>query len=199
MKKTLIVLSSLAVVIGVFAGPSFAHGGGKHEGFHGWHGHHSSRHGKIWTAKLTPPTAPTANVAHHGGRGSTGSTGATESTGPVGKVIYAQNKTKYAAGVKVKGLSPSTKYDVTIYNGTTALDPPKFDSITTDANGYGLTVTKGLRDATFAGLDKKVTYTVKVTTEGGDVVLVGDLSKKWGKYRGICERSAGQARSHSRH
>jgi hypothetical protein len=186
MKKSLVLISSLLVVIGVFTSSSWAHGGG--HGHHGKRGHHG--HAQIFSAKLTPPTAPTAAVARYHRGGSTGSTGATEATGPVGKVLYAQNKTKYAVGVRVYKLSPATKYDVAIYATATdaVLNPPTIGSITTDANGNGKAGTRGLLGTDFAGLDKKTAYYVKVTDAAGATVLRGDLTRKGHKgHKGKCD------------
>jgi hypothetical protein len=210
MKKTLIVISSLVVAVGASTSSSFAHGGG-----HGHRGHHSSNRAQVFSAKLTPPTGATAAVAFHSHhpKGSTGETGATGTTGPAGKVLFAQNKNRYAFGVRVYKLSANTKYDVkivlksgptavtshfggrhegpsgpsgsTVPTGGLSTTPPPVDSITTDANGNGRAKGNGLRS--LYGLEKHSTYYVTVTNAAGEVVLQGDLvTKSHKRHKGNC-------------
>jgi hypothetical protein len=225
MKKTITVISSLVVVVGVFTSQSFAHGG--NQGFRGHHGH-GAKHAQIYFAKLTPPgaTGATGAVASrysHHGYGSTGETGATGgTTGPVGKVLYAQNKKRYAYGVRLYKLGASTEYHVTIVKNegatattshyghwgptdatgptSTSTTPPPIDAITTDANGYGKGKGTGLRSA--YGLDPAASYFVTVTNPAGDVVLQGDLTTKRHKsHKGGCnlQQETGTATRHSHH
>jgi hypothetical protein len=211
MKKALIVFSSLVVIVGVFSSQSLAHGA-KH-GFGAWGGHHhSSKKANVWSAKLTPPTAAvTRTKSRHGhGYGTTGATGATPATGPAGKVLYAQSHKKYLLAAKLSNLAPATKYDVTITKtsvdptGSTGATiahhphdpgatpptgatstPPTIGPITTDANGKGNAIAKGLRSA--AGLDKRATYSVEVKDPSGTVVLAGALTRNgFRHHRGNC-------------
>jgi hypothetical protein len=179
MKKSLVVISSVLVIAGVFTSSSFAHDGEHGNGF----GHHGTHHASIWAANLTPPTAA---VAHY----KVGLPGPSGATGAVGTALYAQNQTKYAVGVRVFKLSASTKYDVAIYKDGAALIPPAIPSITTDANGSGKTSLTGLR--TEFGLDKTVSYTVQVKDPTGAVVLSGALTPIGHKsHRGGCGNKHG--------
>jgi hypothetical protein len=179
MKKTLIAISSLLVVLGVFTSSSLAHDGAGGD----WHGKQHASHAKLWVAKLTAPTADvstTARASHFGGSENAGA------TAPVGTALYAQNSDKWAIGVRVKNLSATTKYDVAIYKDNSALNPPAIPAFTTDANGFGATGAIGERSD--FGLEKSVTYTVKVTNEAGDTVLSGPLERiRLKRHRGGCD------------
>lgn len=228
MRKSLTAIASIAVIAGVFSAQAVGNGGGRgdnNSGF-GW-GHHK-KSAQVWRADLRVPgaTGPTAGVAHHGGKyGATGPTGADNATAK-GQFVFAQNRTKYVWGLKLKRLTPSTDYKVGIYGpagasgstgattGTTAhkkrgkkgkrsaTDASTLVGATiavkTDDQGRAWAGDKGLRSV--FGLDKKSAYVVKVTDADGTVVLQGDLLRKTHRaHRGCSGYSDAGSQSRKRH
>lgn len=201
MKKTLILISSLLVVAGVFSAQAFANGAKHGDSNRGHHGKKS--HINVWSAKLTPPgaTGPTAAVAHYGKHNAT-------PTGPIGRATFAQNKKRYLLAVKVRGLTASTNYSVALYkdeDGKGSLstanpiqDPPTIKPIVTDANGLGKTWTDGPRSD--FSLDKDVKYYVAVKNSAGETVLAGTLKTKWhGRHRGCDGHGLSGSHNHKSH